>query len=65
MIANMCCRHEERKTAMLQLIKLCRTDQSEEVWMEHFKNVLLLLLETLGDDDVSVISLISIDAWPV
>lgn len=49
---------------MLQLIKLCRTDQSEEVWMEHFKNVLLLLLETLGDDDVSV-SLSSIDAWPV
>lgn len=47
-------RHEERKTAMHHLLKLCRTEQPEEMWLEHFKNVLLLLLETLNDDDVSV-----------
>ena len=37
---------------MLQLIKMTR-DGSTEIWQEHFKTVLLLLLETLGDVDVS------------
>ena len=37
---------------MLTLIKLTR-EQAIDLWDEHFKTILLLLLETLGDLDVS------------
>ena len=47
-------RQEERKNAMLQLIKMTR-EGTLGVWDEHFKTILLLLLETLGDNDVSQI----------
>ncbi|CAH1773834.1 unnamed protein product [Owenia fusiformis] len=43
-------RQEERKNAMLTLIKMTR-EGTMALWDEHFKTVLLLLLETLGDDD--------------
>ena len=46
-------REEERKNAMLQLIKMTR-EGTLGVWDEHFKTILLLLLETLGDNDVSI-----------
>lgn len=36
---------------MLELLKVARED-SLVVWEEHFKTMLLLLLETLGDKDV-------------
>ncbi|XP_053408709.1 CLIP-associating protein 1-like isoform X4 [Mercenaria mercenaria] len=49
-------RHEERKNTMLSLIKLTREGMFE-LWDEHFKSILLILLETLGDDDVQVRSL--------
>ena len=45
-------RVEERKGALLELLKITRED-SLGVWEEHFKTILLLLLETLGDKDVS------------
>lgn len=45
-------RVEERKAALLELLKITRED-SLGVWDEHFKTILLLLLETLGDKDVS------------
>ena len=38
---------------MLTLIKFTR-DGAFALWDEHFKSVLLILLETLGDDDVSI-----------
>lgn len=44
-------RVEERKGALLELLKVTRED-SLGVWEEHFKTILLLLLETLGDKDV-------------
>uniref|UniRef100_A0A8P0T2Q0 CLIP-associating protein 1 n=2 Tax=Canis lupus familiaris TaxID=9615 RepID=A0A8P0T2Q0_CANLF len=44
-------RVEERKGALLELLKITRED-SLGVWEEHFKTILLLLLETLGDKDV-------------
>lgn len=43
-------RVEERKGALLELLKITRED-SLGVWEEHFKTILLLLLETLGDKD--------------
>ena len=46
------CRHEERKSAMLSLIKLTREGMFG-LWDDHFNTILLILLETLGDDDVS------------
>ncbi|XP_032494482.1 CLIP-associating protein 1 isoform X2 [Phocoena sinus] len=46
-------RVEERKGALLELLKIARED-SLGVWEEHFKTVLLLLLETLGDKDHSI-----------
>ncbi|XP_052252616.1 CLIP-associating protein 1-like isoform X3 [Dreissena polymorpha] len=49
-------RHEERKSTMLSLIKLTR-ENTFELWNDHFKSVLLILLETLGDDDLQVRSL--------
>nr|XP_012603238.1 CLIP-associating protein 1 isoform X8 [Microcebus murinus] len=46
-------RVEERKGALLELLKITRED-SLGVWEEHFKTILLLLLETLGDKDYSI-----------
>lgn len=45
-------RSEERRAALLELLKVTRED-SAPMWDEHFKTVLLLLLETLCDKDVS------------
>ncbi|XP_062868423.1 CLIP-associating protein 1 [Trichomycterus rosablanca] len=46
-------RVEERKAALLELLKVTRED-SLAVWEEHFKTMLLLLLETLGDKDHTI-----------
>ncbi|XP_067405750.1 CLIP-associating protein 1 isoform X2 [Emydura macquarii macquarii] len=46
-------RVEERKGALLELLKITREDNLG-VWEEHFKTILLLLLETLGDKDYSI-----------
>ncbi|XP_022108321.1 CLIP-associating protein 2-like isoform X5 [Acanthaster planci] len=46
-------RFEERRTAMMQLIKLTRSE-SVTMWDNHFKTVLLLMLETLGDVEASI-----------
>ncbi|XP_077473784.1 CLIP-associating protein 1a isoform X17 [Stigmatopora argus] len=46
-------RSEERKGALLELLKITR-DDSLAVWDEHFKTILLLLLETLGDKDHTI-----------
>ena len=45
-------RNEERTGAMTQLIRLTREGAQDELWSEHFKTILLLLLETLFDNDV-------------
>ncbi|XP_032391539.1 CLIP-associating protein 2 isoform X2 [Etheostoma spectabile] len=41
-------RIEERKAALCELLKLIR-ENTLQVWDEHFKTILLLLLETMGD----------------
>uniref|UniRef100_A0A8C5DJF1 TOG domain-containing protein n=1 Tax=Gouania willdenowi TaxID=441366 RepID=A0A8C5DJF1_GOUWI len=41
-------RVEERKAALHELLKLIR-ENTLQVWDEHFKTILLLLLETMGD----------------
>ncbi|XP_053302632.1 CLIP-associating protein 2 isoform X2 [Pleuronectes platessa] len=41
-------RIEERKAALCELLKLIR-ENTLQVWEEHFKTILLLLLETMGD----------------
>ncbi|XP_042074455.1 CLIP-associating protein 1a isoform X20 [Haplochromis burtoni] len=46
-------RSEERKGALVELLKITRED-SMAVWDEHFKTILLLLLETLGDKDHTI-----------
>ncbi|XP_069472834.1 CLIP-associating protein 1 isoform X33 [Ambystoma mexicanum] len=46
-------RVEERKAALCELLKITREDDMG-VWDEHFKTILLLLLETLGDKDYSI-----------
>ncbi|XP_033111961.1 CLIP-associating protein 1-like isoform X6 [Anneissia japonica] len=46
-------RFEERKSAMIQLIRLTR-ENSLTMWDDHFKTVLLLMLETLGDSEASI-----------
>ncbi|XP_068079515.1 CLIP-associating protein 1a isoform X10 [Danio rerio] len=46
-------RVEERKGALIELLKITRED-SLAVWDEHFKTILLLLLETLGDKDHTI-----------
>ncbi|XP_060796969.1 CLIP-associating protein 1-like [Neoarius graeffei] len=46
-------RVEERRAALLELLKVTR-DDSVAVWEEHFKTMLLLLLETLGDKDHTI-----------
>ncbi|XP_065147170.1 CLIP-associating protein 2 isoform X18 [Paramisgurnus dabryanus] len=43
-------RVEERKAALCELMRLIRETQLH-VWDEHFKTILLLLLETLGDGE--------------
>lgn len=45
-------RIEERKIALYELMKLTQ-EESFSVWDEHFKTILLLLLETLGDKEVN------------
>lgn len=47
-------RVDERKGALVELLKITRED-SLAVWDEHFKTILLLLLETLGDKDVGIL----------
>ncbi|XP_042151333.1 CLIP-associating protein 2 isoform X24 [Oncorhynchus tshawytscha] len=42
-------RVEERKAALCELLKLIRENTLQVSWDEHFKTILLLLLETLGD----------------
>ncbi|XP_044044615.1 CLIP-associating protein 1-B-like isoform X17 [Siniperca chuatsi] len=44
---------EERRGTLLELLKVARED-SVVVWEEHFKTILLLLLETLGDKDHTI-----------
>ncbi|XP_032094016.1 CLIP-associating protein 2 isoform X3 [Thamnophis elegans] len=46
-------RAEERKAALYELMKLTQ-EESFGVWDEHFKTILLLLLETLGDKEHTV-----------
>ncbi|XP_051467945.1 CLIP-associating protein 2 isoform X10 [Apus apus] len=46
-------RVEERKAALYELMKLTQED-SFGVWDEHFKTILLLLLETLGDKEHAI-----------
>ncbi|XP_071943448.1 CLIP-associating protein 1-B-like isoform X10 [Antedon mediterranea] len=46
-------RFEERKAAMIQLIRLTR-ENSLTMWDDHFKTVLLLMLETLGDSEATI-----------
>ncbi|XP_066514879.1 CLIP-associating protein 1-like, partial [Hoplias malabaricus] len=46
-------RVEERRAALLELLKVTR-DDSVAVWEEHFKTMLLLILETLGDKDHTI-----------
>ncbi|XP_062425474.1 CLIP-associating protein 2 isoform X10 [Rhea pennata] len=46
-------RVEERKAALYELMKLTQ-EQSFGVWDEHFKTILLLLLETLGDREHAI-----------
>ncbi|XP_053368738.1 CLIP-associating protein 1-B-like isoform X18 [Clarias gariepinus] len=46
-------RVEERRAALLELLKVTR-DDSVAVWEEHFKTMLLLLLETLADKDHTI-----------
>ncbi|XP_039462511.1 CLIP-associating protein 1-like isoform X4 [Oreochromis aureus] len=44
---------EERRGTLLEMLKVARED-SLVVWEEHFKTMLLLLLETLGDKDHTI-----------
>lgn len=49
-------RIEERKAALCELLKLIR-ENTLQVWDEHFKTILLLLLETMGDREVNTLFL--------
>lgn len=44
-------RIEERKAALCDLLKLIR-ENTLQVWDEHFKTILLLLMETMSDREV-------------
>ncbi|NXH21972.1 CLAP2 protein, partial [Bucco capensis] len=46
-------RVEERKAALYELMKLTQ-EEAFGVWDEHFKTILLLLLETLGDKEHTI-----------
>lgn len=48
-------RVEERKAALCELLKLIR-ENTLQVWDEHFKTILLLLLETMGDREVHTLT---------
>lgn len=48
-------RVEERKAALCELLKLIR-ENTLPVWDEHFKTILLLLLETMGDREVDTLT---------
>ncbi|MEQ2217582.1 CLIP-associating protein 2, partial [Xenoophorus captivus] len=48
-------RVEERKAALYELLKLIR-ENTLQVWDEHFKTILLLLLETMGDREVNTLA---------
>ncbi|XP_030628908.1 CLIP-associating protein 1-A-like isoform X2 [Chanos chanos] len=52
-LSNRSDRVEERRMALLELLKVAR-DDSLAVWEEHFKTMLLLLLETMGDKDHTI-----------
>lgn len=52
-LSNHNSRNEERKNAMHSLMKLA-VDGKVELWDKHFKPVLLILLETLADDDYKI-----------
>ncbi|RXN14485.1 CLIP-associating 2 isoform X20 [Labeo rohita] len=53
-------RVEERKAALCELMRLIRETQLH-VWDEHFKTILLLLLETLGDGEVHANTLTAVN----
>lgn len=57
-------RSDERKGALVELLKITRED-SLAVWDEHFKTILLLLLETLSDKDVRLLWLCLCEHQPV
>ncbi|XP_057715909.1 CLIP-associating protein 1-B-like [Corythoichthys intestinalis] len=44
---------EERRATLLELLKVARED-TQVVWDEHFRTMLLLLLEMLGDKDYMI-----------
>uniref|UniRef100_A0A673CID7 Cytoplasmic linker associated protein 2 n=1 Tax=Sphaeramia orbicularis TaxID=375764 RepID=A0A673CID7_9TELE len=46
-------RVEERKAALYELLKLIRKN-TLQMWDEHFKTILLLLLETMGDREHTI-----------
>ncbi|XP_048238505.1 CLIP-associating protein 1-like isoform X29 [Haliotis rufescens] len=46
-------RNSERQKAMITLMEITRDDQFG-LWDEHFKTILLILLETLGDNDSQI-----------
>ncbi|XP_036366142.1 CLIP-associating protein 1-B isoform X14 [Octopus sinensis] len=52
-LSNHNSRNDERKNAMHLLMKLA-IDGKTELWDKHFKPVLLILLETLADDDYKI-----------
>ncbi|KAM6945627.1 CLIP-associating protein 1-B-like [Aplochiton taeniatus] len=52
-LSNPSDRPEERRGALVELLKVARED-SLTVWEEHFKTMLLLLLETLGDKEHTI-----------
>lgn len=54
-------RIEERKAALCELLKLIR-ENTLQVWDEHFKTILLLLLETMGDTEVCAADTESVSA---
>jgi CLIP-associating protein 1/2 len=57
-LSNHNSRSAPRKQAMLQLIRIIR-DTQIDIWSEHFKTILLLLLETFADmdDEIRALSL--------
>ena len=45
---------DDRLTALSRLMTIIKKSVTDEVWEKHFKTVLLLLLETLRDSNVSL-----------
>uniref|UniRef100_A0AAY4DWB8 TOG domain-containing protein n=1 Tax=Denticeps clupeoides TaxID=299321 RepID=A0AAY4DWB8_9TELE len=50
-LSNMNKSTDERKAALCDLMRIVRDAPVQAIWDEHFKTVLLLLLETLGDGE--------------